>query len=106
MLPITTKAKLLVQETDSADYTTYVFEILDKDDIQKYRTKYIMCVKWPNWDHRLLKNGEMGYLNCMEIRAGVDQWFDGNGFTPYKYDAIQFVKFVEDQKITKNNFIL
>ena len=49
MFSATIKAKLVAQETDSEKYVTYVFELLDPDEIAKLETKYMMCVRWPNW---------------------------------------------------------
>ena len=91
-LGITVLAKLVAKEKDTLDYTTYVFECLDKDVVKDY--KYIMCTRYPNWEHKNIELGEIGYLNFVEIRAGVDTWFDGNKMIPYNYNNIQFIKFI------------
>lgn len=90
---MTILAKLLVSESDSMGYITYVFECLDDSIIKQ--TKYIMCTRFPNWDHRKIEIGEIGFLNFFEIKAGVDKWFDGTKFVPYRYSNIQFMKFIE-----------
>ena len=41
-----------------------------------------MCVRWPNWECRQLKNGESGYLDFKEVRAGIDTWYDGSRQLP------------------------
>ena len=69
---MTILAKLLASEEDTLGYITYVFECLDEDIIKE--TKYIMCVRYPNWDHRKIEIGEVGFLNFLEIRAGMDKW--------------------------------
>lgn len=83
-------------------YVTYVFECLDKEIIKE--TKYIMCTRFPNWDHRKIELDEIGYLNFFEIRAGIDKWFDGSKMIPYNYSNIQFIKFVA--KKDKNDYII
>ena len=107
MVSDTTRVKLLCQETDTLDYTTYVFEVLDIDEINRLGYKYIMCTRWPNWNHRELSNGEEGYLHYFIILAGVDKWFDGKEFIPYKCSTYQFDKFISKQpKFTNKNFKL
>lgn len=91
---MTALVELLAQETDGQNYTTYVFKVLDGNRF----TKYIMCTRWPNWDHRVLNNGEIGYLSYKEIIAGIDKWFDGTNFIPYKYSNIAFERFVSKPK--------
>lgn len=93
---MTILAKLLAEEEDTMNYITYVFECLD-DEIKK-QTKYLMCVRWPNWDHRTIELGEIGYLNFEEIRAGITMWYDGDKMIPYKYNNIQFIKFVSKKE--------
>lgn len=95
MKTITTFAKLVAQETDSFNYTTYVFKLLDDDECDRLETKYIMCVRWPNWDHRELFISDEGYLSINLIEAGIDKWYDGSTFIPYKYTNIQFNKFLD-----------
>lgn len=75
-----------------ADYTHYVFECLD-EEIKK-QTKYVMCTKHPNWESKPLKLGEVGYVHIEERRAGIDKWYDGINFIPYRYDDVQFMKFI------------
>ena len=105
MLPIiVTKARLLVQETDSAGYTTYVFLVLDQSEVERLGTRYLMCTRWPNWDHRFIKNYEEGYLSITEIRAGIDEWFDGEKFVKYNYNNIQFNQFINKQQDYSHNF--
>lgn len=84
-------AKLIASETDSLGYITYVFQRLEDCALT---SKYIMCIRYPNWDHKSLRVGDVGYLHCEEIRAGVDKWYDGQQMVPYRYNTIQFIKFV------------
>lgn len=95
-------AKLVAKQEDSMGYVTYVFECLDKEIIKE--TKYIMCTRFPNWDHRKIELDEIGYLNFFEIRAGIDKWFDGNKMIPYNYSNIQFIKFIA--KKDQNKYII
>jgi len=93
---MTILGKLVASESDTLGYITYVFECLDSDVAKE--TRYIMCTRFPNWDHREIKIGEVGYLNFFEIRAGIDKWFDGNKMIPYNYNNIQFIKFIEKKE--------
>ena len=94
ILKLVILAKLLAQETDTYDYTTYVFKVLEEDEQKKLDTKYIMCTKRPNWDHRELIISEVGYLEFREIQEGVDKWYDGKNFVSYRYSAVEFQKFI------------
>lgn len=105
MLSRVVKAELLCQETDVQDYTTYVFKLLEEEE--RYRFKYIMCTKWPNWNHRELRNGEIGFLHFTEIVAGKDEWFNGTTYIPYRYSNLQFDRFIREQdKQHKHEFKL
>lgn len=101
---MTILAQLVASKTDSREYTTYVFKCLD--NITTQYTEYIMCTRYPNWDHRDIRIGEVGYLNFEERLAGIDKWFDGERFINYQYDGIQFVKFIEYQKVPDNDEII
>ena len=105
MTTYTSKVKLVAQQKDSLDYTTYVFEIINSDEIEMLGYKYIMCTRWPNWDHRELVNGEIGYLNYSIIIAGQDTWYNGSTNVYYKYSNYQFNKFVSEQKQVFNKNI-
>lgn len=95
MTNITALVKLVAKYEDFG-YTTYVFECLEEYMIKQ--TKYIMCVRYPDWQHKELNIDDIGYLEFREIRAGVDQWFDGENMIPFRYDSIQFIKFIDKPK--------
>ena len=84
---ITILAKLAASNIDPEQYVTYVFQDLESKE-------YLMCVQFPNWEHRSLRLGEIGFLEYKEIRAGIDTWFDGSKMIPYNYNNIQFIKFI------------
>ena len=67
-----------------------------------------MCVRWPNWDHRELRNGEVGFLSYSIIEAGVDTWYSytDTKFIPYNYTCIQFNKFIAEQPEMTHSFII
>ena len=100
---MTILAQLLASNRDTLGYITYVFRNLE-DDRPDY--KYIMAVRYPNWDHRTIELGDIGYLQYVEIRAGVDKWFDGKNMIPYNYNTIQFIKFVEKPNIEDKKYIM
>lgn len=101
---MTVLAKLVASERDSCGYITYVFECLEKDVIKE--SKYIMCTRFPNWDHRKIEIDEIGFLSFFEIHAGIDQWFDGNKMIPYRYSNIQFIKFISKPKKQSYKFTI
>lgn len=103
---MTTLAKLVAKEADILGYITYVFEVLDQDEIKKLDTKFIMCTRYPNWDHRSIDIDEVGYLDFTEIQAGVTKWFNGEKMVFYNYNGIQFNKFVAKPTKDKNKFIM
>lgn len=90
---MTILAKLVAKCDDTLGYITYVFECLDEEI--RTQTKYIMCTRFPNWEHKPVNIDDKGYLNFREVQAGIDKWFDGNNMIPYKYTGIHFIKFIE-----------
>lgn len=102
--PVTVLAQLVAKEDCGLGYETYVFKCLDKD--VEVLTRYIMCIRYPNWNHRELELDEIGYLNFLEVRAGIDKWFDGTEMIPYRYNAIQFLKFVEKPREKSHEYVM
>lgn len=100
----TTLCKLIEIECDISNYITYVFKILDSDEANFLGSLYVMCVRYPNWDHRMLNKGEFGYLTYNIVAAGIDTW--GQECTPYKYSAIQFIKFVDEKNDKEKDLII
>lgn len=92
---ITLHAKLVAECSEGLGYKTLVFENLEYTDLN---FKYITCVLFPNWNQIPIKLKEEGYLNVKYILAGVDKWFDGKEFIPYRYTNIQFLKFIKIKK--------
>lgn len=84
-------------------YTTYVFKNLDS--VSPF-DKYIMTTRWPNWQHRNIDIGEIGYLTYKEVIAGQDTWWDGSQFIPYNYTNIVFIKFVKEKDNSSKDIIL
>ena len=68
---MTVLACLVAKEVDTLGYITYVFECLDKEVVEL--SKYIMCTRYPNWNHRAIELGEVGYLNFVEIDGEIAQ---------------------------------
>lgn len=99
---MTVLAQLVASDTDSLGYITYVFKRLDKlDDSQ-----YVMCVRYPNWNHRRIDLGEKGFLSFLEVKAGEDKWFDGKNMIPYNYSSIQFLKFINMPESTVHKYVM
>ena len=59
MEQITIHAKLVAEQIDGMGYTNYVFEDLNPKD-EDFR--YIMCVRFPNWEQKSIEIDEIGYL--------------------------------------------
>ncbi len=95
---------LVADNTDGLGYTTYVFECLDEEIRNK--TKYIMCTRYPNWEGPEIQIGEIGFLSFFEIRAGIDTWYDGNKMIPYRYNNIQFIKFIKKPEKKEHKFTI
>lgn len=94
--------KLVAKGIEPLGYVTYVFENLEDEGIYKY----IMCVRFPNWDHSILNIGDTGFVQYKEIRAGMDKWFDGEKMVPYNYNTVQFLKFVPKPEDTDSKYIM
>lgn len=101
---MTILACLVAKETDTLGYVTYVFECLEEEIIAE--SHYVMCTRYPNWNHRKIDVGEIGYLNFSEIKAGIDKWFDGEKMVPYNYNGIQFLKFVSKPKVQDHKYVM
>ena len=88
--------KLVADEPNPLGYITYVFECLEEQD--RAFSKYIMMIRFPNWEAKQINLGEVGYVEFEEIRAGMDKWFDGNSMIPYRYNMIQFIRFISKKE--------
>lgn len=88
------KAKLLESRPDFGGYQVYVFENLDSI---KWHERYVMTVRYPNWQTANLRKGDIGFLNFKVVHAG-DKWWDKNAnqFNYYKQSNIVFQDFVRD----------
>lgn len=94
MIDCFVKSVLLAKHTDLFNYTNYAFQNLDTNE-------YILCVRFPNWEHSKINIGEKGILHFREVIGGEDKWFNGSTFTPYRYTGWHFINFVpinEDNK--------
>lgn len=101
---MTILTQLVASFVDIQEYTTYVFKCLE-DDVAVL-SRYIMCIKYPNWNHSKIELGDVGYLVCEEIKAGIDKWYDGNKMIPYKYNAIQFLKFIKKPENLDKEYVM
>lgn len=88
---ITYHVKFITECKDTLGYINYVFEDLEYKDCDY---KYIMCVRFPNWDQSKFNIGDEGYVTIKYVREGIDKWFDGKDFITYKYTNIIFLKFI------------
>lgn len=100
----TIKAQLVAKEIDLLNYTTVVFKSIEP---APFGYNYLMCIIYPNWESRIPEIGETGYLNYKECKAG-DTWYDNQTgkFIPYKFNNLQFIKFVEEKDNLKKDIII
>ena len=84
-------AKLVAKQIDCFNYTTFVFQNLESKE-------YVMCVMFPNWEQSYISIDEKGFVTVKYVEAGIDKWYDGKDFVPYKYTNIIFLKFVKEEK--------
>ena len=87
--------ELVTQIEHDYGYKAYVFKYLEESDVVRYNDNYIICTRYPNWNHREIKDGEIGFVEIEVVRAGIDTWFDGEKQVPYKNNASRFIKFIE-----------
>lgn len=88
---LTFHVKHVATTCDGLGYINYVFEDLDCVD-NDY--KYIMCVRFPNWNQGAFSHGDEGFVTVRYVFEGEDKWFDGKEFIPYKDTNIIFLKFI------------
>lgn len=100
---MTVLAQLVASDTDNLGYITYVFKRLD--ELAK-EAQYVMCVRYPNWNHRRINLGEKGFLSVLEVKAGEDKWFNGKEMIPYNYNAIQFLKFITMPETLSQEYVM
>jgi hypothetical protein len=88
-------------------YIDYVVESLDPIQEKFLITKYLIVTQFPNWDHRELCKGDIGFLKYKEITPGIDQWFDGKELNYYKsFEGWQFLKFINKTPEIEQTIIL
>jgi hypothetical protein len=88
---VTYHVKTIAKCIDPMGYINYVFEDLEYTDLEY---KYIMCVRFPNWNQSVFNNGDEGFVTVRYVFEGKDMWFDGEQFIPYKQTNIVFLKFI------------
>lgn len=84
-------------------YINYVFEHLEYTNIDY---KYIMCVRFPNWNQGSMSLGDVGYVSLRFVEGGVDKWYDGSDFIPYKDTNIIFLKFIREKNVLDKKILL
>ena len=73
-MDLTIYCELLLAERDLMGYITYVFKCLENN--VPFGHTYTMVTRLPNWNHRELDIGEIGYLTYKEVTAGEDKWYN------------------------------
>lgn len=93
---VTYKVILQTQMVESLGYISYVFENLN---FQDYDYQFITAIRFPNWDHGSIKNGDVGYVVVKYVQGGKDEWYDKDAkeFQVYNNDNIIFLKFIPEK---------
>lgn len=93
MTDITYKVKLITYDSDPAGYICYVFENLDWNDLEN---RYIMCVRYPNWEQSPINIDDEGFVKVRYVTEGVDTWYniEETRLIYYKFSDIIFLKFI------------
>lgn len=96
----TVRVQRLEYSLDSCGYLTYVFKLLDENEIEDVGSNYIMVVQRPNWNQPFIEQGVCGYLKYKEIQAGVDTWYNSETGKHefYLYDDLELEKFIQQTK--------
>lgn len=91
---MTILGQLVAIQYDTLGYINYVFKLINEEAKHIHNSEFITCVRYPNWDEKDLKLGDAGYILLDNIKAGIDKWYDGEKLVTYKYNRIQFIKFI------------
>lgn len=99
MKELTFKGKLIAKSSGWMGYITYVFENLEalEPDL-----KYVMCVQFPNWDQPHISLGDRGFTHVRFVQEGVDTWFNGSSYIPYRNTDVHFIRFIPEGKIPED----
>ena len=103
MEEITLKVKLLAFNRDIDQYVTYVFENLEATNLDN---KYLMCVRFPNWNQSEIALYDVGYLNVRYVQEGISKWYDGEKMNTYRYTNMIFLKFIKEPEKLNQDFIV
>lgn len=102
---LTIKAKLVEYVEDFGGYISYVFQNLESD---RWDNKYMLCIRYPNWDHPDIPLDKEGYLTFTTIYCGEKYYEPRTGETKiYTYTHNRFDKFILIQdRITDEKIIM
>lgn len=101
---ITLKAKLIEYTEEFGGYIVYIFENLE---FTNWDNRYIMCIRYPNWDQVPFALNSEGYLTFTLIEAG-NKYYDARSGENriYTYTHNRFDKFIPIQKRIVDNKIV
>lgn len=89
---IVIKARFINGYLDFNGYCIYVFENLESD---YWDNKYIMCVRYPNWEGNTPNINDEGFLQYTYIYAGNSYYNRLTGTNSiYEYNHVRFDKFL------------
>lgn len=102
----TVLGQLVAKSEDVDGYITYVFKILDEENVKYAKSPYLMLIQYYNWVSNPIQIGEKGFVKYKEVEGGVDTWWDGEQHHYYKQDDCVFYKFIPIQNNYNCDIIL
>ena len=92
------KSKLIKEDqshstVENALYSIPIAKELGANPCTDSDYRFIMCVRFPNWNQCAFNYGDEGFVTVRYVFEGTDKWFDGKDFVPYKDTNIIFMKF-------------
>jgi hypothetical protein len=88
---VTYRVELAIEDYDSFGYINYVFNRLDHHD---FDDEFLLCTRFPNWEQKFFKVGDIGFVTVRYVQEGVDKWYDGKDLNFYKKTNLIFLKFI------------
>lgn len=93
----------VIEQFDDMGYIKYIFKDLDS----KYPVFY-MATLLPNWNQKLIKIGDIGYVRISVKKAGVDEWYNKNEdrHIKYKYNGVYIDSFIHKRPQDTDEIII
>ena len=93
----------IIEHFDDLGYQKYIFKDLDS----RFPVFY-MGTLLPNWNQKLMKIGDKGYVRIKRKQAGIDTWYnkDEDTYVKYKYDGVYIDTFIHERPQDTDEIII